>query len=132
MQSPIFASRGHEMALAMSSQEAKRSRIGAWLIVQAVSFVLVTIMWWPTLFKGKSIIQGDSLVFSLPLLNFLKNFLHGGQSPLWVGQIYGGHPLFAEGQGAFVEPLNWLIAWIFPPILGSNVFHYVCMLGSAA
>ncbi|MBE1162587.1 hypothetical protein [Dyella acidiphila] len=105
-------------------------RIRPWWLVHAVLLVLVTIMWWPALFRGKSILHGDALIFSLPLLEFLKNYLHGGPSPLWVGQVLGGHPLFAEGQGAFLAPLNLLVAWLFPPVLGSNVFHYMCMLGA--
>ena len=89
-------------------------------------------MWWPTLFAGKSLVFGDSVIHGLPLLHFFKDYLHGGESPLWVKEIYGGHPLFAEGQGAFAEPLNLFIAWAFPPILGNNVFHYFCMLASGA
>lgn len=90
-------------------------------------FALLTVMWWPTLFEGKSLINGDSLGHGLPLMTFFRHFLHGGESPLWVREIYGGHPLFAEGQGGFADPLNLLVAWIFPPVLGSNVFHYLCM-----
>jgi hypothetical protein len=109
-----------------------RSRIDAWWMVHIALFVLTTLMWSPALFHGKSIIHGDSLDFSLPVLAFLRDFLHGGPSPMWLGQTYGGHPLFAEGQGAFLEPLNLLIAWLMPPVLGSNVFHYVCMLAAGA
>lgn len=95
--------------------------------VGLVMFALVTAMWWPTLFDGKSLINGDSLVHGLPLLEFFRQFLHGGESPLWVREIFGGHPLFAESQGGFADPLNLLVAWAFPPVLGSNVFHYLCM-----
>ena len=95
--------------------------------VGLVIFMLLTVMWWPTLFDGKSLIYGDSLLHGLPLLEFFKHWLHGGESPLWVRDIYGGHPLFAEGQGGFADPLNLLVAWVFPPVLGSNIFHYLCM-----
>lgn len=99
----------------------------AWA-VHGLLFAMVTLMWWPTLAGGKTLIHGDSLVHGLPLLNFLKNYLHGGESPLWVSEIYGGHPLFAEGQGGFTQPLNLLVAWMVPPVLGNNLFHYLCML----
>jgi hypothetical protein len=89
---------------------------------------LSTLMWWPTLFDGKSLISGDSLGHGLPLMTFISQFLQGGESPLWVRETYGGHPLFAEGQGGFASPLNLLVAWLFPPVPGSNVFHYLCML----
>lgn len=109
---------------------ASGRRRAGWCIA-LVLFVLLTVMWWPTLFGSKSLINGDSLVHGLPLLDFFKRFLHGGESPLWVREIYGGHPLFAESQGGFVDPLNLLVAWAFPPVLGSNVYHYICMFIAA-
>jgi hypothetical protein len=100
---------------------------GSW-IVYTILFAAVTFMWWPTLFEGKAIIFGDSVIHGLPLLQLFRNFLHGGESPLWVKEIYGGHALFAEGQGGFASPLNLLVALVFPPVLASSVFHYLGML----
>ncbi|AIY43987.1 hypothetical protein LT85_4829 [Collimonas arenae] len=84
--------------------------------------------WWPTLFDGKTLIHGDSIIHGLPLFDFHSKFLHGGDTPLWTNKVFGGHPLFAEGQGGFANPLNILSAWLLPPIIGVNIFHLVCML----
>lgn len=112
----------------VGSLRSRWMNVHAGWLVYLILFACVTCMWWPTLFAGKVIISGDSIIHGLPLLHFFRDFLHGGESPLWVKEIFGGHPLFAEGQGGFASPLNLLVAWAFPPTLGSSVFHYLCML----
>jgi hypothetical protein len=96
--------------------------------VLLVIVVLVTAFWWPALFEGKSLIHGDSIVHGLPLVDLHSRALHGEASVLWSEDIYGGHPIFAEGQAGFAHPLNILIAAFVPPIYGHNLFHFVCML----
>ncbi|AMP07588.1 bacterial membrane YfhO family protein [Collimonas pratensis] len=102
------------------------------LLVFCVLLLLTLVFWWPTLFEGKSLIHGDSIIHGLPLFDFHSRFLHGGETPLWTDKVYGGHPLFAEGQGGFANPLNILLAWLLPPVIGVNIFHLVCMLIAAA
>jgi len=96
--------------------------------VLLVIAALVTAFWWPTLFDGKSLIHGDSIVHGLPLMDLLHRALHGEASVLWSEQIYGGHPIFAEGQGGFAHPLNILVAALAPPKYGANLFHFLGML----
>lgn len=105
------------------------SHCAGWL-AHGLVLVLSTLFWWPTLVSGKTMIQGDSLLHGLPLVDFLRDYLHGGESPLWVHQIYGGHPLFAESQGGFLNPLNLFAAAVTNPVYGANLFHYLCMLFS--
>ena len=58
--------------------------------------------------------------------------LFGHASALWQETIFGGHPLFAEGQGAFASPVAMLLAGLVTPIAGpiytANVFRFVCMV----
>jgi hypothetical protein len=115
------------MRFAVGVRPKLTEKEAAWIVYFAF-FALVTFMWWPALFEGKAIISGDSIIHGLPLLHFFRDFLHGGVSPLWAKEIYGGHALFAEGQGGFASPLNLLVAWVFPSVLGTSVFHYLCML----
>lgn len=98
------------------------------LLVFGVLGLFTLIFWWPTLIDGKTLIHGDSIVHGLPLFDFHSKFLHGGDTPLWTNKVFGGHPLFAEGQGGFASPLNILLAWLLPPVIGANIFHLVCML----
>lgn len=101
------------------------------LLVFFALLLLTLAFWWPTLIGGKSLIHGDSIIHGLPLFDFHSRFLHGGDTPLWTDKVYGGHPLFAEGQGGFANPLNILLAWLLPPVIGSNIFHLACMLIAA-
>jgi len=109
-------------------QAEKLQTLGVLLVIAA----LVTAFWWPTLFDGKTLVHGDSIVHGLPLMDLHSRALHGDASVLWSNQIYGGHPIFAEGQGAFAHPLNILLAALVPPIYGHNLFHFLCMLLMAA
>ena len=98
------------------------------LIVFFVLLLFAVVFWWPTLMDGKTLVHGDSVIHGLPLFDFHARFLHGGATPLWSDKVFGGHPLFAEGQGGFASPFNILLAWLLPPIVGSNIFHLLCML----
>jgi hypothetical protein len=91
-----------------------------------------SIFWKPALLDGKSIIHGDSIVHGLALLTLqFESFHHLGQL-LWSDGIYGGHPLFAEGQGAFASPFNMILAWIIAPMIGPiptmNLAHWLSMV----
>jgi hypothetical protein len=111
---------------------ALRSRL--WSLAPVA--LLATIFWAPALFEGKSIIHGDSIVHGLALLELqFKSFRHLGQL-LWADGIYGGHPLFAEGQGAFASPYNMTMAWIAAPLFGPvatmNLAHFLAMIVTGA
>jgi hypothetical protein len=98
------------------------------ITAMVVIAALVTVFWWPTLFGGKTLVHGDSIVHGLPLMDLHARALRGEASVLWSSDIYGGHPLFAEGQGAFAHPLNIVLAALVPPLYGHNLFHFICML----
>lgn len=89
---------------------------------------LVTGFWWPALWDGKVLIHGDAALVGLPLLRLLSHALHGRQSLLWLSGITGGHPLFAEGQGGFANPLSCLVAYLFDPPYGLGVLHWLSVL----
>lgn len=92
---------------------------------------LAVYLYAPGLFQNKSPVFGDSIVHGLPLFDFHSRVLHQGQPALWSDKIYGGHALHAEGQGAFAHPLNIAVAALFDPLLGQNVFHFICIVLSA-
>ena len=94
--------------------------------------ILVSIFWGPTLFAGKTLIHGDSVGHGLPLLDLQSHSLSDLGQLLWSDKLYGGHALFAEGQGGFANPVNMIFAWIVAPLTGSiyaeNLFHWFCMI----
>lgn len=97
-----------------------------WLPV-AIYVALVTSFWWPSLAHGMLILHGDAAHHGLSLLTMLNHWLVGGDSLLWASGAYGGHPLFAESQGGFLNPTNILGA-LFEPSYGFGVVHWLDML----
>jgi len=93
-----------------------------------VLVALITWFWWPSLWSGQVIVHADAAHHGLSLLSFLSDALHGERELLWDSGVYGGHPLFAEGQGGFANPLNILCAYLFEPEYGIGVFHWLSML----
>lgn len=90
---------------------------------------LVSYFWWPSLWDGQLIIHADSAHHGLSLLQMLQQWLQGSRETLlWSSDIYGGHPLFAESQGGFLNPLNLLAALLFEPLYGVGVLHWADML----
>jgi len=98
----------------------------------AVLLILVTAFWAPAIFEHKTIIHGDFPGHSLPLMDVQSRALRDFGSLLWEDKTYGGHPLFAEGQGGFAHPVNMLFAWVIAPLFGviaaDNLFHWFYMM----
>jgi hypothetical protein len=63
----------------------------------------------------------------MALMHMLSSAINGDASMLWTTSIYGGHPIFAEGQGGFANPLHLLVAWLLPPIPGYNIHQFLSM-----
>lgn len=93
---------------------------------------LVTYLWWPAIWSGQVTLHGDSGSLFTPMLALLSASLNGGDSLLWVNKIYGGHPLFAEGQAGAASPVTLLVAYLFDPNYGAGLLHYIYMLVGGA
>jgi len=96
-----------------------------------VLLILVTAFWAPAIFEHKTIIHGDFPGHGYPLMDVHSRSLRDFGMLLWEDKTYGGHPLFAEGQGGFAHPVNMLFAWVIAPLFGvvaaENLFHWFCM-----
>ncbi|MEN6509922.1 MAG: YfhO family protein [Smithella sp.] len=86
---------------------------------------LATWLYAPVLFFGKTKIFGDSIIHNLSVIEFNRKMIHEGISPLWTNLLFGGHPYFAEGQGGFFNPLNFMVALLFNPITGQNIYNWL-------
>src|SRR5271170_2067103 len=84
----------------------------------AVLLILVTAFWAPAIFEHRTIIHGDFAGHGLPLMDVQSRALHDFGTLLWEDKTYGGHPLFAEGQGGFAHPVNMFFAWVIAPLFG--------------
>lgn len=98
-----------------------------WLFLVLLSgWSLRKILW-----GGQSLFSGDGLIH-YSLMHLLQQSLHVGKIPLWSADIYGEHPIFAEGQGGFAYPLHLILAaslplpWIHKlyPLIGMGIAHF--------
>lgn len=75
------------------------------LVVMAAWLVLA----WPWL-SGSVTVPWDAKAHFQPQLQFLANALHGGQSPAWTPNVFGGHPQIADPQSLIFSPPYLLLA----------------------
>ena len=73
------------------------------------------------LFLGSIFYERDTELFYLPLLRWYLGQLHAGQLPLWMPLIFGGYPLFADGELGMLYPPNVLLGFF----LGAETFLQV-------
>jgi len=58
--------------------------------------------------------ESDTYEFYAPLARLFADALHSGHIPWWTSMIYGGYPLFADGETAMVYPPNLLAYGLLP------------------
>ncbi len=102
------------------------------LAAPATLVFLVTAFWAPTLFGDKTLIHGDSLLHGLALWQYHAANLGALENLVWDKYTYGGHPLFAEGQGGFAFPLHLLLTRTVSPAFANAFAHWIEMLLAGA
>jgi len=95
----------------------------SWWIATLVIFTLSLLFWWPALFQGKMVIHGETVHFDLPMMA-LQSQLGAGSGILWNNTLYGGFPLFAEGQAGFASPVKMVLALLFDPVSAMMAYHF--------
>src|SRR4051794_23454970 len=61
--------------------------------------------------------EDDVKVFYFPLLVATSNALAHGSLVLWTPSIFGGYPLFADGEAGMLYPLHLLVLpWLTPEV----------------
>src|SRR5687767_6093071 len=92
---------------------------------EAAPFIVVAlctlILFRDGLFLGSIFFERDTELFYLPLLRWYLEQLHAGQVPLWMPLIFGGYPLFADGELGMLYPPNLLLGLV----LGAETFLQV-------
>src|SRR4051812_35986294 len=62
--------------------------------------------------------ERDTELFYQPLVRWYIDQVHAGHLPLWIPLIFGGYPLFADGELGMLYPLTVFLA----PILSADAF----------
>ncbi|MDP6979699.1 MAG: hypothetical protein QF570_14025 [Myxococcota bacterium] len=115
-----------------------------WLGAFAVFAGVLGVAFFEILIGAKTVVHGDALSVALPFQKLFVDHVSTGHLPLWSSLVYGGHPVFAEGQGAFAHPLTWLVfgpVALFAPgdtqsvspalLYAHGFFHFACALIAA-
>src|SRR5919199_1748370 len=59
--------------------------------------------------------ERDTTVFYFPLLRWVSEQLRQGEFPLWTPQVFGGYPIFADGEIGLAYPPSLLAMPVLPP-----------------
>jgi hypothetical protein len=59
--------------------------------------------------------ERDTSVFYFPLMSWVAQRLHQGELPLWTPQVFGGYPIFADGEIGLAYPAVLLALFTLPP-----------------
>jgi hypothetical protein len=97
-----------------------------WLGVIGVS-LLMTVLFWEPLWKGATLIGGDTFSYYFPQKTFLADSLKRGEFPLWNPLVGAGYPIAAESQTGVLYP-PMLVAYRFLDVhlaySAIQLFHY--------
>src|SRR5438445_12668507 len=59
--------------------------------------------------------ERDTAVFYFPLMSWVAQRLHQWELPLWTPQVFGGYPIFADGEIGLAYPPVLLALLTLPP-----------------
>ncbi len=97
-----------------------------WLGVIGVS-LWMTVLFWEPLWKGATLIGGDTFSYYFPQKTFLADSLKRGEFPLWNPLVGAGYPIAAESQTGVLYP-PMLVAYRFLDVhlaySAIQLFHY--------
>ncbi|HET6315435.1 MAG TPA: hypothetical protein VFG86_03175, partial [Chloroflexota bacterium] len=87
---------------------------GTWLAI-AILVVVVSLSMADGLLGDVVAYERDTFVFYFPLMRWVSQQLHAGVLPLWTPQVFGGYPIFADGEIGLSYPPALLALWLMPP-----------------
>jgi hypothetical protein len=67
------------------------------------------------LFRNVIVSERDTELFYLPLTRWFLGQLQSGHIPLWIPLIFGGYPLFADGEMGMLYPANIALGLLAGP-----------------
>lgn len=103
-----------QAALALAHRNGRRKTdILGWLFL-AISALIYH---GPLVFQGLVPTQDDVEIFFFPILVATADALRQATLRLWTPLIFGGYPLFADGEAGMLYPLNLLVLpWASPEL----------------
>jgi hypothetical protein len=81
----------------------------------AALVVIVTLSLVDGLLANVVAYERDTTVFYFPLMEWVAQRLHQGELPLWTPQVFGGYPIFADGEIGLAYPPVLIALLLLPP-----------------
>jgi hypothetical protein len=116
--------------VSVSSDSALSTQHSALLarLLAPLGLGLVTLaVFWNDLTRGVAYYGQDSVAFYYPLMTWYAAQLKAGHLPLWLPYIFGGYPLFADGEVGMLYPPNLLAFGLLPSdiaFIGLRPLHF--------
>src|SRR6266511_614091 len=108
--------------------------LAADVVALAVLAAAIALVYWPVALGVGIYAESDTLTFFYPVFATLHAALRAGELPLWTPYMFGGFPLFAEGQIGALYPPSLVAALLPSPVegfLALRIFHIgVAVLGT--
>ncbi len=96
---------------------AKAPTRGGWWLEIPPLLILIAgplILFRTSLLGSDIFYERDTYVFYYPLVEWVASQWRAGVFPLWTPMIFGGYPIFADGEIGMLYPLNWLFYLTLP------------------
>jgi len=104
--------------------------IFAIILIFSAVFLLFHELFFGQIIATNDVGTNDLLFFNFPIRVLYAEALKHGELLQWTPMIYGGFPIFAEGQGGFLYPVNLVIWYLLSPVGAMNayiIFHALFM-----
>ncbi|MFN8525012.1 MAG: hypothetical protein U0821_18105 [Chloroflexota bacterium] len=106
------------------------SRAG--LLLPVPAYALCSLILFREGLAGASFYERDTFLFYEPLTRWFAEQLRGGSLPLWMPLMFGGYPLFADGEIGMLYPLNLLVLPLASPTYATIVLRWVHLVLAAS
>src|SRR5207248_1730567 len=80
------------------------------------------------LLAGRIFYEDDTRLFYYPLMSYVAGQLKAGHFPLWNPDIFGGYPIFSDGEAGVLYPLNLVtmaLLGLQASFAGLRVLHFL-------
>lgn len=111
----VDGSRTAEAPRTLPATSLRRFDLGATYLSMAVLLIAVSLSLADGLLGGSVAYERDTTVFYFPLMRWLAEQLHMGIFPLWTPEVFGGYPIFADGEIGLAYPPTLLALLLLSP-----------------
>ena len=110
-----------QQAAAHPQSPRAAGRLALAVVPYLIIAACTTILFRDDLLRGEIYFERDTDLFYLPLVRWYLDQLQLGRIPLWIPLIFGGYPLFADGELGMLYPPNVLLG----AFLGADTYLQV-------